>query len=61
MASQMRRGFPGTPKAGKAGSQVRQWAPSLTRFFRPRSGSGIAAHGMPKSINRTETNDRREG
>ena len=61
MPKQMRAGFTGTPKAGKAGTSVRKFSMPANRLFRPRSGSGIAAHGMPTQINARETHDRREG
>ena len=50
MPTQMRRGTSGTPTAAKAGTRVTKWAVPSGRFFRPRSGGGIAAHGMPQRV-----------
>ena len=58
MPSQMRKGFNGTPRAGKAGTAVKRVRMSAP--FRAQSGTGIAAHGMPKFVNAPETVDRRQ-
>jgi hypothetical protein len=58
MPKQMRKGFTGTPKAGKAGTTVSKCTPG--GLFRP-SRQGISAHGQPKQINARESRDRREG
>lgn len=60
MPKQMRAGFTGTPKAGKAGTSVKKFSMPMNRLFRPNSGSGIAAHGEPRQVNARETYDRRQ-
>ena len=59
MPNQMRRGMNGTPRAGKAGTEIRKWKP--VGIFGPR-GRGILARGvLGRMESPAEAKDRRLG